>query len=63
MIVRLSGTNAELGMKMLKESGLKMEVCLDAEEAAEHAVIKSGISENIQYSKSFESKELKNRYA
>ena len=63
LIVRLSGTNAELGMKMLKESGLKMEVCLDAEEAAEHAVIKSGISENIQYSKSFESKELKESYA
>lgn len=38
LIVRLSGTNAELGMKMLKESGLTMEVCLDAENAAECAV-------------------------
>lgn len=38
LIVRLSGTNAELGMKMLKESGLKMDVCLDAEDAAECAV-------------------------
>jgi len=38
LIVRLSGTNAELGMKMLKESDLKMETCFDAEEAAEIAV-------------------------
>lgn len=38
LIVRLSGTNAEIGMKMLKESGLAMETCLDAEEAAEIAV-------------------------
>jgi succinyl-CoA synthetase beta subunit len=38
LIVRLSGTNADLGMKMLKESDLKMETCSYAEEAAEAAV-------------------------
>lgn len=38
LIVRLSGTNAEIGMKMLKKSGLEMKVCLDAEEAALCAV-------------------------
>lgn len=38
LIVRLSGTNAEIGMKMLKESSLEMNVCLDAEEAALTAV-------------------------
>ena len=38
LIVRLSGTTADLGMKMLQESNLKMETCFDAEEAAATAV-------------------------
>jgi succinyl-CoA synthetase beta subunit len=38
LIVRLSGTNSDLGMAMLRESGLDMKVCLDAEEAANCAV-------------------------
>ena len=38
LIVRLSGTSADLGMKMLEESGMEMKVCFDAEEAAEYAV-------------------------
>lgn len=38
LIVRLSGTNSDLGMEMLRESGLDMKVCLDAEEAANCAV-------------------------
>lgn len=37
LIVRLSGTNADLGMKMLLDSGIKMKVCEDAEEAASSA--------------------------
>ena len=48
LIVRLSGTNAELGMKMLKESGIKMEVCLDAEDAADCAVKFSSESAHLK---------------
>ena len=50
LIVRLSGTNAELGMKILKQSGLKMEVCLDAEDAAECAVKLSSESSALKES-------------
>ena len=43
LIVRLSGTNAEIGMKMLEESRLAMKVCLDAEDAAISAVEASNL--------------------
>lgn len=38
LVVRLSGTNAEAGLAMLRQSGLEMQVCGDAEEAAKCAV-------------------------
>lgn len=38
LVVRLSGTNATDGLAMLKQSGIEMIVCEDAEEAAKFAV-------------------------
>lgn len=38
LVVRLSGTNSEAGLEMLRQSGLEMRVCGDAEEAAKCAV-------------------------
>ena len=38
LVVRLSGTNVELGMKILKESGLPITVAADMESAAKMAV-------------------------
>ena len=38
IVVRLEGTNSELGKKILKESGLKLEAANDLEDAAKKIV-------------------------
>jgi succinyl-CoA synthetase beta subunit len=43
IVVRLKGTNVELGQKILKESGLNFEVASDTKEAAEKVVAAAGI--------------------
>ena len=42
IVVRLKGTNVELGQKILKESGLNFEVADDMKEAAEKVVAAAG---------------------
>jgi succinyl-CoA synthetase beta subunit len=42
LVVRLQGTNAEEGRKLLHESGLKLEVATDLWEAAQKIVALSG---------------------
>jgi len=42
IVVRLRGTNVELGQKILKESGLNFEVASDMKEAAEKVVAAAG---------------------
>ncbi len=42
VVVRLQGTNAEEGRKLLKESGLKVEVATDLWEAAQKIVAMKG---------------------
>ena len=44
VVVRLRGTNVELGQKVLKESGLNFEVANDMKEAAEKVVAAAGRS-------------------
>jgi len=42
VVVRLQGTNAEEGRKLLQESGLKIEVAMDLWEAAQKIVALTG---------------------
>jgi succinyl-CoA synthetase beta subunit len=47
IVVRLKGTNVELGQQILKESGLNFEVANDMKEAAEKVVAAANRSQKV----------------